>query len=75
MATVRVNQVEPPPPPKTYDILGLTEDEMELVVNLVGLAGGNMAYKLYQCLPYGHMFKTSYFSNAHLINLTPTNGK
>ena len=74
MATVRVTQPEPTPPPKTYDILGLTEDEMELVTNLVGLTGGNLGYRLYQNLP-SNLFRAGYFPNAHLISLTPTNGK
>lgn len=74
MATVKVNTPEPVVPPKTYDILGLTEDEMELVVNAIGIAGGNLAYGLYNKLPY-LMFSNTYFTEGDRLSLTLANGK
>ncbi len=75
MATVRVNEVPVPKPPVTYDILGLTEDEMELIVNAIGIAGGDLAYKLYNTLPWDAMFRSTYFHEGTRLTLTPANGK
>jgi hypothetical protein len=68
MATLRVNEVPVPKPPVTYDILGLTEDEMELLVNLLGNTSGELSYRLYNTLPYG-MFSNGYFTTNHIMRL------
>ena len=62
MAKVTVHGSEPvKTPPPTYDIIGLTKNEMRLIVTLVGMAPNNVslditgddqcAYRLYDILP------------------------
>lgn len=78
MATVKVNEIPTPKPPATYDILDLTEDEMELIVNLVGITSGHTAYKLYMQLACDK-FVTGYFDADEFLcgyaYLRPENGK
>lgn len=67
MSKVIVHQVKPAPlPPKTYDILGLTEDEMGLIVNLLGLTSGELSYGLWRCLP-DEMFRPGYFTEQSTL--------
>jgi hypothetical protein len=73
MAVVKVNEVPVPKPPMTYDILGLSEDEMKLIVSLVGRSGGDLAYRLFNALPFV-LFDSNYFHEKALV-LTPKNGK
>lgn len=73
MATVKVNEIPTPKPPATYDILDLTEDEMELIVNLIGRCGGTMAFILYGGLP-DQKYDADYFSSPVFLG-RPANGK
>lgn len=50
MAEVRRNHTTPPPPPDTYDLLGLTENELALIRDLVGVVYPKDTKELYNGL-------------------------
>ena len=51
--TVKVHTTEPVPPAKTYDLLGLTPQQVIYLLNLLGAQTVNPPEKLYEALLRG----------------------